>query len=101
MKIKVGRQKIRRSIVKKVIDVARSAPIQELTEAEMLIIKMIVRQILEINGVIKEIDREVKGIVEEYYSECKITSIPGIGWVTAGVRQLSRILCKPSFYSSS
>ncbi len=50
MKIRVGRQKIRRSIVRKVIEVARSAPIQELTEAEMLIIKTIVRQILEING---------------------------------------------------
>jgi len=85
MGIKVGRQKIRRSIVRKVMDVARSAPIQELTEAEMLIIRTIVRQILEIDGVIKEIDREVKEIVEEYYSECKITSIPGIGWVTAGV----------------
>ncbi len=35
MKIKVGRQKIRRSIVKKVMEVVRSAPIQELTEAEM------------------------------------------------------------------
>ena len=81
MKIKVGRQKIRRSIVRKVMEVAGSAPIQELTEAEMLIIRTIVRQIMEIDGVIKEIDREVKEIVEEYYSECKITSCQVLKYV--------------------
>jgi len=86
MRIKIGPSHYpTRRVVKGIMRVAMGAPVRELTEGEQEVIRSIAWQIIELTRVIRVIDREIERIVEEYFPEQRLTTIPGIGKVTAGV----------------
>ncbi len=86
MRLKIGPSHYpRERIVDGIIEVSMRAPERELLEGEQGIIRWLTGAILEINGLIRGIEKDMWDMVEKYYPEQKLTTIPGIGKVTAGV----------------
>ncbi len=83
-KLRTGpRHYVGAKMAQKLVRLAEQAPVQELSEAVALVIVGTVRHILELDTLIKQLDRAIEKLLEEVYPDDTLTTIPGIGPVTA------------------
>ncbi len=84
--IKIGiRHRPRPAHVKKLLDIARNAPFPELSTGEQLMIQYLAFEVLQYNRMIAEIDREIANIFQQYFPDQPLSTIPGIGKLTAAI----------------
>jgi len=79
------RHRPRTTHLKTLLEVARKAPFQKLSRAEQLMIQQLASQILQYSSMVAEIDQEIEDLLQQYFPDQILTTIPGIGKVTAAV----------------
>ena len=68
---------------KKLHTLARQAPARELSKVTRLLIETTARRILDLDALLKEVDQAIEEQLDEVFPEQLLTSIPGIGKVSA------------------
>lgn len=90
------------AFAEKLRDLAQQAPARELSKVTRLLIETTARRILDLDALLAEVDRAIEEQLDEVFPDQTLTSIPGIGKVSAAailaeIADVSRFQSKEQF----
>lgn len=77
------KHRIGEAFAQKLVRLAKTAPRQNLNQATALVIKWTAKRILDVEQQVGELDHQIQLLLAQYFPNNPISSIPGIGHVSA------------------